>query len=198
MLDTLGPLALFTLVAAISPGGATTLATASGLQYGLARSFPMIFGIAFGMASLAAAAAGGLASLVLASPALHLGLKIVGTAYLLWLAFAIARKGRPPQNTQLANPVSFWGGMGLLWLNPKGWAMTMGAAASFSTLIPNPVNLASWLGAAFGLSAIVSLTLWCSTGVVMARLLKSETQWKVLNIFLGSLLAASVIPIWLF
>jgi len=195
-LDALGPLALFTLIATISPGGATTLATASGLQFGVARSIPMIFGIAVGMATLAAAAAAGLASLVLASPILHMLLKIAGTAYLLWLAFVIAGSGRPQQKADLGKPVSFLGGMGLLWLNPKGWAMTMGAAASFSSLITNPVSLAALLGLGFGVSAIFSLSLWCSTGAVLARLLKSDIQWRLLNIALGILLAASVVPIW--
>ncbi|AUG52529.1 LysE family translocator [Thalassospira marina] len=195
--DALGPLFLFTLISAISPGGATTLATASGLQYGLVRSIPMIAGIAFGMASLAAGASAGLASLVLASPTLHLVLKVAGTGYLLWLALVIARSGRPKQRGDLARPISFFGGMGLLWLNPKGWAMTMGAAASFSALFTTPISLASWLSLAFGLSAIISLTLWCSTGMFLARLLKTDRQWKALNIFLGLLLAASIVPIWL-
>ncbi|OKH89551.1 LysE family translocator [Thalassospira sp. TSL5-1] len=197
-LQILAPIFLFTLTAAITPGGATTLATASGLQYGLARSIPLIIGIAFGMVSLSVAASAGLASLMLTSPSLHLLLKVAGTIYLLWLAFMIARSNRPKPRDDLAKPISFFGSLGLLWLNPKAWAMTMGAAASFSALITDPLHLAFWLGLAFGISAIFSMSLWCSTGSLLARLLKTDRQWKVVNIVLGLLLAASIMPIWLF
>lgn len=48
---------LFALVATLSPGGATTVVTASGIQYGYIRSIPLILGIAVGLAMLAAAGA---------------------------------------------------------------------------------------------------------------------------------------------
>ncbi len=53
--DTILPLILFVVVSTITPGGATTLATASGAQFGFRRSMPLMVGIAFGLASLAAA-----------------------------------------------------------------------------------------------------------------------------------------------
>ena len=98
---------------------------------------------------------------------------------------------------RLARPASLLGGASLLWFNPKGWAMTLGAAASFAALAGGPLQLAVLLGAAFGLSAALSLSLWCVAGSILARLLRSERQWHLLNAVLGLLLAASVIPMWL-
>ncbi|MET7719061.1 hypothetical protein [Streptomyces sp. NPDC005407] len=63
---------LFAVVATITPGGATTLVTASGAHFGFRRSVPLIAGIAIGLATLAAAAAAGLAGLLLAIPSLQL------------------------------------------------------------------------------------------------------------------------------
>ncbi|MGI4982844.1 MAG: LysE family translocator, partial [Janthinobacterium lividum] len=57
---------LFVVVATASPGGATTLATASGVRFGFARSMPLMAGIATGLALLAAVAALGLGALLLA------------------------------------------------------------------------------------------------------------------------------------
>ena len=94
-------------------------------------------------------------------------------------------------------PTSFLGGAGLLWLNPKGWAMALGAAASFAALASGPLQLALLLGSAFGLAAAVSLSLWCVAGLLLAQLLRTERQWRVLNAVLGFLLAASIIPMWL-
>jgi threonine/homoserine/homoserine lactone efflux protein len=34
-------------------------------------------------------------------------------------------------------------------------------------------------------------------GLLLARLLRTERQWRVLNAVLGLLLAASIVPMWL-
>lgn len=195
-LDTIMPLVLFVVVSTITPGGATTLATASGAQFGFRRSVPLMAGIAAGLASLAAAAAAGLAGLLLAAPSLQTAMRVAGSAYLLWLALKIARSGQPNMDASMGVPTSFLGGAGLLWLNPKGWAMALGAAASFAALASGPLQLALLLGSAFGLAAAVSLSLWCMAGLLLACLLRTERQWRVLNAVLGLLLAASIVPMW--
>jgi threonine/homoserine/homoserine lactone efflux protein len=84
----------------------------------------------------------------------------------------------------------------LLWLNPKSWAMTVGAAASFALLASTPNRLAMLLGAAFGVAACASLALWSALGVLLARRLRTPRHWRMLNVVMGVLLAASVIPTW--
>lgn len=195
-LDALTPLFLFVLVSTISPGGATTLATASGANFGFRRSVPLIAGIAAGLASMAAAAAAGLAGILLAVPSLQLAMKAIGSLYLLWLAWQIAGRGAPHLMTGLAKPSRFVGGIWMLWHNPKGWAMTVGAAASFAALANGPARLGLLLGITFGLAAALSLSLWCWAGLLLARALRTEAQWRTLNIALGALLAASIVPIW--
>lgn len=191
------PLVLFAAVATITPGGATTLATASGAHFGFQRSVPLMTGVAAGLALMAAAAALGLAGMLLALPSLQLALQAIGTLYLLWLAWCLGRGGSPRMQKDLARPQSFIGGMWLLWYNPKGWAMTSGAAASFAALAGSPAELAVLLGTVFGLAAIVSLSLWCVAGQVLARRLRADWQWRVLNTLLAFLLVASIIPMWL-
>lgn len=195
---------LFTLVSTLTPGGATTLATASGVRFGLRRSLPLLAGIAIGLASLAAASGAGLGALLLASPLLQTAMKLGGTAYLLWLAWRIGRSGPPPSPGPEApggaaadRPSGFWTGVLLLWLNPKGWAMTLGAAASFAALSPDPLRLSLLLAAAFGICAAFSLTLWCLGGLLLARSLTSDRQWRTVNALLGLLLAASILPVWI-
>ncbi len=194
--NALEPLALFTVVATVTPGGATALATASGAQFGFRRSVPLMAGIAFGLASLAAVAAAGLGSLLLAAPALQVTMKMIGSTYLLWLAWKIGRGGRPDQKTGKTSPIKFLTGVGLLWLNPKGWAMALGAAGAFAGLADGPLQLAVMLGVSFGLAASVSLAFWCSAGLLFSRILRTDVQWRVLNASLGVLLAASILPIW--
>lgn len=195
-MQALAPLLLFVVVATISPGGATTLATISGATFGFRRSIPLIAGIAAGLASMAGLAAFGLAGLLLAAPSLALLMKAAGSAYLLWLAWQTARRG-PPHLDGKAKPNGFLMGVWMLWHNPKGWAMTVGAAASFAAIADGPSRLGFILATAFGLGAILSLSLWCGAGLLLARLMQSDAQWRVLNGVLGGLLALSVVPIWL-
>ncbi len=196
-LDALTPLFLFVLVSTISPGGATTLATASGANFGFRRSVPLIAGIAAGLASMAASAAAGLAGILIAIPSLQLAMKAIGSLYLLWLAWQIAGRGAPHLMTGITKPSSFVAGIWMLWHNPKGWAMTVGAAASFAALANGPARLGLLLGITFGLAAALSLSLWCVAGLLLARALRTEAQWRTLNVVLGALLAASIVPIWL-
>ena len=76
----------FAVAATVSPGGATALATASGIRFGYARSLPLVIGMASSLAVLISVSALGLAAVILALPALALVMKLAGSAYLVWLA----------------------------------------------------------------------------------------------------------------
>lgn len=196
-IEPLIPLILFALVATATPGAATTIATASGAQFGFRRSIPVMLGSACGLAALGLTSGAGLAGLLLAVPTVQGAMKLAGSAYLIWLGWKISRSGAPRPLTEQARPIRFMGGASLLWLNPKGWAMTLSAAASFAALAGGPGQLGLLLGVTFGLAALGSLFLWCVAGLLLRRLLQSERQWRVLNIMLGLLLVASIIPMWL-
>jgi threonine/homoserine/homoserine lactone efflux protein len=190
------PLLMFAIVSTFTPGAATTLATASGAHFGLRRSIPVMAGAATGLATVVGASAIGLASVLVSMPSLQLAMKALGTLYLVWLALKIGRSRPPHLDARLARPGSFVGGAWLLWHNPKGWAMALGAAASFAALAQSPLHLALLLGLTFGLCAATSLVLWCMAGQALARFLKTSLQWRLLNIALGLLLVSSIIPMW--
>jgi threonine/homoserine/homoserine lactone efflux protein len=190
--ESLLALALFVIIATITPGGATTMVAASGAHFGLRRSVPLVSGIAFGLASMAATAAGGLAAALLALPSLQILMKVAGTLYLLWLAWKIGGAGAPRAIASTARPATFIGGVWMLWHNPKGWAMTTGAAASFGA---NDAG-AAVLAVAFGVAAVMSLVLWCVAGEMLGRRLRGDRQWRVLNGVLAMLLVASIVPMW--
>jgi threonine/homoserine/homoserine lactone efflux protein len=190
------PVLLFVLVATVSPGGATTLATASGVQFGVRRSLPLLLGIAAGLTTLAVAASLGLAGVLLEVPHLELAVRVLGSVYLLWLAWTIGRGGAPGETT-LAAPRRFRTGVLLLWLNPKAWAITLSAAGAFATSVDGPARLAALLGGAFLVCSGVSQLLWCALGGAVARLLTEPWHWRALNVALAALVVASVVPIWL-
>ena len=194
--DQILPLIAFAAVAMVTPGATTTLATASGAHFGFRRSLPFMIGVTIGVIAMAVAAAAGLAGLLLAAPSLELAMKLVGSAYLLWLAVKIGRSGPPHLASSIAKPTSFLGALWIQLQNPKGWAVTLAAAASFGGLARGAGELAALLGTVFGLLALLSLMLWCVAGLLLARLLKQAWQWRALNIALALALAASILTMW--
>ncbi|WP_416898224.1 MAG: LysE family translocator [Minwuia sp.] len=196
MSDTFISLLIFAAVATLTPGGATTLATASGVQFGYWRSLPLLAGNAGGLAILCATAGAGLGALLLAVPELTLAMRVAGSAYLLWLAWRIGSAG-PPSSGGRTEPMGVLTGLLLLVVNPKAWTMALGGAASFATLAASPAELALILGGVFGLSGITALSLWCAGGTLLGKVIRSDRQWRAANVTLGLLLALSVVPIWM-
>lgn len=198
MTDAFLALALFALVSTGSPGGATSLATASGAQFGFVRSLPLISGIALTLALLVAVSGTGLSAALLAVPSLELGMKAAGSAYLLWLALVILKAG-PPQSASLADkkPIGFIGGGLLLAINPKAWAMAVGVAGSFSGISDNSYALALILGSVFAVAATVSLSFWTLAGSFLAKALTAAWQWHFFNFVMAALLVLSIASFWI-
>lgn len=198
MTDQLFALAVFAIVSTSSPGGATTLATASGAQFGFLKSLPLIAGIAISLACLVAISGTGLSAVLIAAPSLRIIMKAAGTAYLLWLAFVVLKAGPPNSaNFTKRKPIGAVAGAMLLIVNPKAWAMAVGVAGSFSGIAENPYVVASIFAAVFAVAASLSLSFWTLTGSLVAQLIKRDWQWHLFNSVMAALLVASIMPFWL-
>lgn len=196
-LQQLFPLLVFAAIATLTPGGATVLVASSGARFGFRKSIPLLVGTASGVSALCASAAAGLGALLQARPELELTVRVLGTGYLLWLGWRIANSGAPDSAEGTAHkPTGLFGGVLLLALNPKAWATAIGAAATFASLSASPVTLALLMGGVFGCFAILSLCLWSAIGTVIAKALRTERQWNILNGVLGLTLAASIAFMW--
>src|SRR4029078_5300766 len=82
---------IFSLVMAFTPGPNNVMLASSGARFGVLRTLPHIAGVTVGFPVMLFLVGLGLASILLASPLLQLAMKTVSCAYLLWLAFQIAR-----------------------------------------------------------------------------------------------------------
>lgn len=197
MTEQLFALMTFAFISTASPGGATSLATASGAQFGFARSLPMIGGVAIALAFLVAVSGSGLSVILLAVPSLELGMRMIGSAYLLWLAYVIFTAGAPNEaNLKGSKPIGFYGGALLLLINPKAWAMAVGVAGSFSGISGNSFVLAGIFAGVFAVAATLSLTLWTVTGSIIAQVIKTDWQWHSFNIVMATLLVISIGSFW--
>ena len=120
--------ALLVLATAMSftPGPNTTLSTALAANHGLRRTLPFVLAVPAGWGVLLTFCTLGLGALVLAVPLLSLAVKLVGVAYLLWLAFKLGFKTR-----QLGEAgdkrlgITFWQGAALQFVNIKAWMLAL-------------------------------------------------------------------------
>ena len=119
--------ALLVLATAMSftPGPNTTLSTALAANHGLRRAMPFVCAVPVGWGVLLGICALGLGTLVLAVPLLGWAIKLVGVAYLLWLALKIARSRQlSPADAARLN-ITFWQGAALQFVNIKAWMLAL-------------------------------------------------------------------------
>jgi threonine/homoserine/homoserine lactone efflux protein len=197
MSEQLVSLVLFAMVVTYSPGPNNVLLAWSGGQVGVWRTFPLWLGIVVGIVAIVAVSAMGLGAIIHAEPNVQLGMKLIGSAYLVWLGWKVAHSG-PPDFARPAGSArtGFVAGFVNTMLNPKGWAMALSATAGYAALAPNAPQLALVLSLVFVLVAVPNWILWSGGGQVMARSITSERGWRIANAVLGLLVVLSVVPLW--
>jgi threonine/homoserine/homoserine lactone efflux protein len=197
MSEQLVSLVLFAMVVTYSPGPNNVLLAWSGGQVGVWRTFPLWLGIVVGIVAIVAVSAMGLGAIIHAEPNVQLGMKLIGSAYLVWLGWKVAHSG-PPDFERPAGSArtGFVAGFVNTMLNPKGWAMALSATAGYAALAPNAPQLALVLSLVFVLVAVPNWILWSGGGQVMARSITSERGWRIANAVLGLLVVLSVVPLW--
>jgi hypothetical protein len=119
--------ALLMLLTATSftPGPNTTLSTALAANRGLRHALPFVMSVPVGWGLILSACAAGLGALIEAQPALRIGIQVVGVAYLLWLAFKLARAAAPSSTPVERLEVTFFQGILLQFVNIKAWMLAL-------------------------------------------------------------------------
>jgi threonine/homoserine/homoserine lactone efflux protein len=137
----------------------------------------------------------GLESLLKAYPFVYQVMKVVGFAYLVYLAWGVARSGAPERNGEEATkPISFFGAAAFQWVNPKAWIMSIGY---FSNYMPTDASLTFVVLTCMMFSAInfPSVGLWVWLGAKLEHYLQQNTARRVFNWTMALLLVISMIPV---
>jgi len=195
--DILLALAGFAIAASITPGPNNLLVLTSGLHYGVPRTFPLIGGIVAGFVIMLLVIGIGLGTAIQSNPVLHMAAKALGLAYMLWLAWKVARS---PIGLAAADdrgdtrPLSAFAGATFQWVNPKAWAIALSAIAAFS--IPNdaPATLGC-ITLVFAIISFLSLSAWAVFGTLMRSLIDTPSKTRAFNIAMALLLIASAAPV---
>lgn len=192
-MESLLPLLGFALATSVTPGPNTLMVTAAAANHGVRATLPHMLGIAFGFAAMLLIVGLGLAAPFATWPALHTVLKWGGGAWLLVLAWKIARAGAPGAGPSRP-PLGFLGAALFQWVNPKAWMIALAAIPAFTT--PGGETTLETLRIA-GMFALVTLPctlVWASLGAGAARFLRTPRKLRAFNIAMAVLMVVSVLP----
>jgi threonine/homoserine/homoserine lactone efflux protein len=185
----------FAFVGSVSPGPNNAILWASGMDFGFRRTLPHVVGTAVGIGALAVGAAAGIGALLEAAPVAETALKVVGSAYLLYLALLVLRGGGVGR-ADVSHPLSMWQAIAFQCVNPKAWIFALAAVGTF---LPGD---RPWLAGVVVLTSTLmvvvvgSSSIWAAGGAALGRFVEDDRARRAVSIALAALLLASVILIW--
>ena len=187
----------FAITTCVTPGPNNAMIMASGLNYGIKRSLPHYCGIVLGFPVMVLAVGLGIAQLFELYPIMHIVLKVVGAAYLSYLAYKIASAPVTGPNETEGRPFSFIQAAAFQWVNPKAWVLAVGATVTYTTLGEGYVLQVITIGLIFLLFGAPCIMLWLWGGASLKTLMRNPSYVRVFNISMAVLLMGSLIPVFL-
>ncbi|WP_367395918.1 LysE family translocator [Pantoea sp. Ep11b] len=121
----------YVTVMSITPGPNNLLLATSGVNFGMRRTLPMVFGILVGCALQTLIAGMALELLLQGMAAVRLPLTLAGCTYLLWISWKIFRAAAPEVRNR-PQPMTLVGGACFQAINPKAWLMATNVALLYS------------------------------------------------------------------
>ncbi|MBU4611218.1 LysE family translocator [Achromobacter sp. GG226] len=187
------PLIAFTFTMSVTPGPNNVMLTASGVNFGFRRTVPHMVGISTGVVIMVLAIGMGLGTVFQTWPQVHIVMKYLGAAYLLYLAWRIAVAGGPAGAAAGARPMSLLGAAAFQWVNPKAWMMVVGAVAAFAPAQDYYHHVAR-IALVMAVVGLPTIALWAGAGTLLRGLLQNPHAMRSFNIVMALLLVASLYP----
>lgn len=193
-LELITALTAFAFVSSITPGPNNLMLLSSGANFGFRRTIPHMLGIDLGFAFMLVMVGFGLVQLFNMYPVSYTVLKYVSIAYLLYLAWKIARSGTSDaKNSSTAKPFTFVQAASFQWVNPKAWTMALTAISVFSP--EKTLESIVIVAMVFIIVNLSSVSVWTVLGQQLQRLLTSPLRLKTFNTSMAALLVLSLYPV---
>lgn len=187
-------IATFTVSSTMTPGPNNIMLLSSGLTFGYRRTIPHILGVILGFSLMVLLVGLGFGIVFEKFPIVLKVLKVIGIAYLFWMAFKIATSKGSMKIKEKSKPFTFIQAALFQWVNPKGWIMSITAISIFVTSKEDSITQVLIISLIFLLSGMLSTNTWAIGGVALKRFIKDERHVRKFNIVMSILLVASVIP----
>tara|TARA_A100000164_G_scaffold257983_1_gene230033 strand:- start:255 stop:845 length:591 start_codon:yes stop_codon:yes gene_type:complete len=189
-------LSLFMFGTSCSPGPNNIVASYSGFNFGVAKTFPHMLGVIFGFTSMVCVLNFGLINIFKLYPLIQEILKIFGSIFLVYLAYKIAFS-KNTNESKKESPVKFIETFFFQFLNPKGVIVAIIIVSTYVESGSNFINYSLWVILVSFVSAIISITFWTFVGKFFRRFATNDKFIKVFNYVMSSLLLACIATFYL-
>ena len=196
MYPQLLPLIFFSVAAAFTPGPNNIIGSYSGFNFGIKKSIPLILGVTFGYTLLISLSATGLNIVFNAYPILKNIIKIIGSIFLVYLAYKISFQSQI-QEKIIKNPVEFFDTFVFQFINPKGVFAAITSISLFVELGENYIFHSLVVITVSFFCAVTSITSWCLLGKFLRRFAKNKKFIQRFNYTMSLFLIVCVILIYL-
>lgn len=180
------PLMTYCLVMSSTPGPNNVLLTTTGANHGYRGAMPQILGANSGVAVQTLLCCLGLGSLFNSYPLAQQVLQVVGTAYLVWLAWRLGRSSMV--EGQSARPLTFVQSVTFQAVNPKSWIKAVTLASVFmpsGLSVPAGAVLVAAIGFLIGFPCS---SMWALFGVAIRGWLANPRQQRIFNLLMAGTL----------
>lgn len=185
----------FAFVSSITPGPNNIMILSSGLNHGIRRSLPHLFGICCGFPVMVVLIGLGLGTVFRHYPLLHEFIKVAGVIYLLYLSWMIATAAPTSLDARVSRPIRFWQAVLFQWVNPKGWAMATGAIATYTALSLDFHRQVLVIALTFLAMTLPCCAIWLIFGAGLKQYLQRPQHLRRFNLAMAILLVISVLPV---
>ena len=186
------PLVLFGIATAFTPGPNNIMSSYSGFNFGFKKTIPLMLGVTFGWTTMLTLMSSGLIIIFQKYIFLQNAIKILGTIFLIYLAYKIAFSS-VNSSENIKKPVTFVDTFLFQFINPKGVIVAMIAVSTFIDVQNNYLRDALIVIITYFFMAVFSVSSWCLLGKYLRNFATSETFIKKFNYTMSFLLIVCVI-----
>ena len=192
MYDQFLPLILFGIATAFTPGPNNILSSYSGFNFGFKKTIPLMLGVILGWTTMLTIMASGLIIIFQKYIFLQSIIKILGTIFLIYLAYKIAFSSTN-ESENIKKPVLFFDTFLFQFINPKGVMVAMIAVSTFIDVQNNYLRDATIVIITYFFMAVFSVSSWCLLGKYLRKFATSKNFIKKFNYIMSFLLIVCVI-----
>ena len=192
MYDQFLPLILFGIATAFTPGPNNIMSSYSGFNFGFRKTIPLMLGVIFGWTSMLTIMASGLIVVFQTYLFLQNIIKILGSIFLIYLAYKIAFSSTT-HSENIKKPVNFFDTFLFQFINPKGVIVAMITVSTFIDVQNNYLRDALIVLTVYFFMAVFSVSSWCLLGKYLRNFATDENFIKKFNYTMSFLLILCVI-----
>ena len=193
MLSQLVPLILFGIATAFSPGPNNIMTSYTAFNFGIKKTIPTMLGVIIGWTLLIILLQLGSVSIFQKYQIIQTIIKILGSIYLIYMAYKLSFGGQAKEKKIDPKPVTFINTFFFQFVNPKSIIVGLTSISLFIDTENNYLRDSFILTLLWFLMAVGSQTGWCLMGKYMRKFATSDKFIKNFNNSMSFLLIVCVI-----